>query len=129
MRVYCPDCAARRTVPDDWTGRRLRCRNCDRVFRAGTRAPRRPLLDEPDEPAGSSGVQKLLIVLGGVVVLAFGLVIGGGLGAWYMLNRMPDREPDDDEVEVDDEGPPPMVQPVPFNPQPPGNPPEGPGPP
>src|SRR5436305_13339179 len=101
LRVFCPDCHAPRTAPGP--GARVRCRNFDRVFRAGTRAERRPWRDEDDDPPETTGggAQKLMLVLAGVAVLVFGLAIGGGLGAWWMLNR-PGREPaDDDVIEVD----------------------------
>jgi len=128
LRVYCPDCHAPRTAPGP--GARVRCRNCDRVFRAGTRAERRQRRDEDDDrPDNSSGAQKLIIVLAGVAVLVFGLAIGGGLGAWWMLNRPLAKEPDDDEViEIDEppQMPPPAVGPGPMNPGPVENPPGGP---
>jgi predicted Zn finger-like uncharacterized protein len=34
--VRCPECNARVSVPDGAAGKRLRCRKCDHVFRAGT---------------------------------------------------------------------------------------------
>src|SRR5262249_4241230 len=119
VRVYCPDCHAPRTAPE--FGARVRCRNCDRVFRAGTRAVRRPVLDDPDEPEGVSASHKWLIVVGGVAILIFGLVIGGGLAAWFFMNKPPDREPDDEEVIEMDEGPNgprPAVDPGPVRPLP-----------
>ena len=57
-------------------------------------------------------------------------VIGGGLAAWYFVNRLPDRPPADDEVvEPDDppfQPPPPAVGPPPMNPGPVPNPPADP---
>jgi rubredoxin len=129
VRVYCPDCHAARTAPE--FGARIRCRNCDRVFRAGTRAGRRdPHADRP--PEDSTGAQRLIIVLAGVAILVFGLAIGGGLGAWWMLNRPPANDPDDDEVIEANEPadmPPPAVGPMnprPVNPGPVAEPPAGP---
>jgi len=124
MRVYCPDCHAPRTAPE--VGARVRCRNCDRVFRAGTRAERRPLLDD-DRPDQSTGARNLILVLAGVAVLVFGLAIGGGLGAWWMLNRPMAQEPaDDDTTEVDGppEMPPQAAGPGAMQPGPVANPPE-----
>jgi hypothetical protein len=125
LRVYCPDCHAARTAPE--FGARVRCRNCDRIFRAGTRAGRRERhADSP--PDDSTGAQKLVIVLAGVAVLLFGLAIGGGLGAWWMLNRAPADGPADDEV-IEADGPaevPPPAAVGPMNPGPQGNPPDGP---
>jgi hypothetical protein len=107
IRIYCPDCSGPVRAPGH--GARVRCRNCDRVFRAGTRADRRPVLDEPD-PEDSSGAQKFLIILGGIVILLVGLGIGGGLVAWFFLNNPPAREQPDEEVidvnEPADEPPP-----------------------
>jgi hypothetical protein len=129
LRVYCPDCHAPRTAPE--FGARVRCRNCDRVFRAGTRAERRPWRDDDDRPDNSSGAQKLIIVLAGVAILVFGLAIGGGLGAWWMLNRPAANDPADDEVIEADEPPdmpPPAIGPGPRagNLGPVDNPPGGP---
>src|SRR3954470_16878104 len=103
LRVYCPDCAAPRTAPAP--GARVRCRNCERVFRAGTRVERRPARDDEDDAApqdDSPGPQKLLFVLGGVALVLVGLTIGGGLAAWYFVNRLPDLPPADDGIEGDD---------------------------
>jgi hypothetical protein len=98
------------------------------VFRAGTRAERRPWRDDDDDrPDNSGGAQKLIIVLAGVAILVFGLAIGGGLGAWWMLNRPPANDPgDDDEIEVNapPDMPPPPIGPGPMNPGPVENPPE-----
>src|SRR4051812_36509775 len=130
LRVYCPDCAAPRTAPAP--GARVRCRNCDRVFRAGTRVGRRPVRDDEDddEPRDElPGSRKLLFVLGGVALLLVGLTIGGGLAAWYFVNRLPDRPPADDEVVEPDDPPfqqPPAVGPPPINPGPVPNPPADP---
>jgi hypothetical protein len=100
------------------------------VFRAGTRAERRPGRDDDDRPADSSGAQKLIIVLAGIAILVFGLAIGGGLGAWWMLNRPAANEPADDEIEVNEppDMPPPAIGPGPRagNPGPVGEPPDGP---
>lgn len=127
LRVYCPDCHAARTAPGP--GARVRCRNCDRVFRAGTRAERR-LRDDDDPSDTSTGAQKLIFVLAGVAVLVFGLAIGGGLGAWWMMNRPLAKEPADDEVTDVDEPPdmPPAAGPGPrgVNPGPVVNPPDEP---
>jgi hypothetical protein len=120
LRVYCPDCAAPRTAPAP--GARVRCRNCDRVFRAGTRVERRPARDDADDDApgdDSPASRNLLFVLGGVALVLIGLTIGGGLAAWYFVNRLPDPPPDDEVVEPDDPQfqPPPAVGP-PVNPGP-----------
>jgi hypothetical protein len=119
LRVYCPDCHAPRTAPGP--GARVRCRNCDRVFRAGTRAERSERRFEDDSADRSGGAQKLIIVLAGIAILVFGLAIGGGLGAWWMLNRPLANEPaDDDAVEMDEppELPPPAIGPGPMHPGP-----------
>jgi len=93
------------------------------VFRAGTRVERRPARDDEDDAAPrdeSPGSQKLLFVLGGVALVLVGLTIGGGLAAWYFVNRLPDPPADDEVIEADDpqfQPPPPAVNP-PMNPGP-----------
>jgi hypothetical protein len=93
------------------------------VFRAGTRVGRRPARDDQDddEPQGElPGSRKLLFVLGGVALVLVGLTIGGGLAAWYFVNRLSDRPADDEVIEPDDPpfAPPPAMGPPPVNPGP-----------
>ena len=104
MRVYCPDCAAPRQVPDDMVGRRLRCRNCDRVFRVGAR--NEPSRREPEPDDIDPGRHRTAAwVIACAILLIVGLVVGGGLTAWYFLTHGP--EPAEvDEPDPDDPGPP-----------------------
>jgi hypothetical protein len=84
-------------------GVRITCRNCDRVFRAGTRAERRNRRDDSVPEDGAAGVQKLLFVVAGVALLVAGLVMGGAVAAWYFANRVPPQAAaDNDEIEVDE---------------------------
>ena len=110
LRVFCPECAAPRTAPE--VGARVRCRVCDRVFRAGTRVERRPRSVDPSRREKPDGSRTFLIVLGGIAVLVFGLVMGGGLAAWFVLTReavRQDREDREMMEEVEDPGPPPPL--------------------
>ena len=108
LRVYCPDCAAPLTAPA--VGARVTCRVCDRVFRAGTRVGRRDRHEDPTRQEAPDGSRPLLIVLGGIAVLMFGLVLGCGLAGWFFLMRQPACPPPDDEIIMeDDEGPPPVL--------------------
>lgn len=121
LRVYCPECHAPRTVPR--VGARVRCRNCDRIFRAGTRIEPGAHRAERDRAESSPGAQKLLIVLGGIAILVFGLTIGGGLAAWYVMTH-PAHDPDEERFERDEEldQPPPVVaDPGPVAPRPNGH--------
>ena len=44
--------------PPRRSGARVRCRNCDRVFRAGTRVERRPARDDDDDEAPPDDVDR-----------------------------------------------------------------------
>jgi hypothetical protein len=104
LRVYCPDCNAPRRVPA--AGSRVRCRNCDRVFRAGTRVNRRDRRDDPVPDDGAASAQKFFLVLTGIALLTVGLVIGGGLVAWYFAHHLPAQpQADPDPMEIDDTPP------------------------
>ena len=96
MRVYCPDCDTPRTVSNDWVGRRVRCRGCDRPFRVGARNQRRerePARDDID-PARQ---RTAAWILGSALLLIVGLIVGGGLTGWYVLRHQPDL-PDPEEI-------------------------------
>ena len=120
LRVYCPECNTPRTAPA--VGARVRCRVCDRVFRAGTRAGRRDRDDDPTRQAEADhGSRTFVFALGAVGLVLLGLVLGCGLAGWFFLTReaaCPDP-PDEEMIEVEeDDGPPPVFHPGPVNPPP-----------
>jgi hypothetical protein len=101
LRVYCPDCNARHTLPDHSAGRRVRCRRCGRPIRVGARNERGDREEyEPDiDPARHRTITW--VVVGGVLLM-FGLVMCAGLAVWYVqVNRpcpavAPNPDPDDE---------------------------------
>jgi hypothetical protein len=82
LRVFCPDCNTRHNLPNHMDGRRIRCRRCDRPIRVGARNERGDREEGPEiDPARQRTITW--IVVGGVALL-FGLVMCGGLVAWYV---------------------------------------------
>jgi hypothetical protein len=89
LRVFCPDCNARHNLPDHYSGRRIRCRRCDRPIRVGARNERGDREErEHIDPARQRTVTW--IVVGGIVAF-FGLVMCGGLAVWFVqMKRQPE---------------------------------------
>src|SRR4051794_11644713 len=99
----CPECRARQEVPDEAAGKRLRCKRCQTVFRAGNadveavpdEPPPRPRSRRPDDdrprgrdhrddrddrprergPKKRSVLPVLLIVIGVVVLIGVGSAV------------------------------------------------------
>jgi hypothetical protein len=92
------------------------------VFRAGTRAERRRESVAPSRRERPDGSRPLLFVLGGIALLLVGLTLGGGMVGWFFLARQAACPPPDDEmIEVEEDDGPPMIDPGPVNPGPPGD--------
>jgi predicted Zn finger-like uncharacterized protein len=122
MRVYCPDCNTPRTVSDDRVGRRVRCRNCDRPFRAGARNEPLQREHEPDD-IDLDRQRAAAWVVGSAVLLLVGLIVGGGLTGWYFLTTRPpacqadDFDPGELEWHGRPAGEPPEFDPLPEDPE------------
>lgn len=90
--IQCPSCRTAFDVPDRLAGKLIRCKTCREEFRVGRGRPAddRYADDEPPRRPSSSPLVLLLAIAGALVV---GVVVVGGLGAWFWLRAKPGLRP------------------------------------